>query len=66
MIKVVNETNGNEAKELKREFRVMLWGISGAISLRILLARKGIYAARGVIKLVEEQLEQGKTYDLYW
>ena len=44
----------------------MLWGVSGAISLRILLARKGIYAARGVIKLVEEQLEQGKTYDLYW
>ena len=42
----------------------MLLGISGATSLRILLARKGIYAARAVIKLVKEQLEQGKTYDL--
>lgn len=27
LIKAVNETNGNEAKELRREFRVMLLGL---------------------------------------
>ena len=27
LIKAVNETNGNEAKELRRAFRVMLLGI---------------------------------------